>query len=199
MLIEKLLKWIAGPGDISSVGGSAEILDVRGFSVLVENSRPDISTRDVLARLDDSLALIERYQPWRLRHLERDLKQFLVARFPCRGAYFPDERTCMTELTFLARRDISPATVASSIVHEGVHARVDRMGVRREMRDRAKEERLCRRAELEFGRALPDELGGPVIERALGTLSLADEEVAPEIDWNEAFDRQQTVDQAARP
>lgn len=199
MLIEKLLKWIAGPADTSAIGGSAEILEVRGFRVFVENSRPDISTRDVLARLDDSLTLIERYQPWRLRHLERDLNQFLVARFPCRGAYFPDERVCMTELTFLARRDISPATVASSIVHEGVHARVDRMGVRREMRDRAKEERLCRRAELEFGRALPDELGGPVIERALGTLSLADEEVAPEIDWNEAFDRQQTVDQAAQP
>lgn len=197
-MIEKLLKWIAGPADVASNGGSTEIHEVRGFRVLVENSRPDISTGDVLVRLDDSLSLIERYQPWRLRHLERDLKQFLVARFPCRGAYFPDERTCMTELTFLARRDISPATVASSIVHEGIHARVDRMGVQREMRDRAKEERLCRRAELEFGRALPPELGRPVIERALGTLALADEEVAPEIDWNEAFDRQQSVDRAAQ-
>lgn len=197
-MIEKLLKWIAGPADVASNGGSTEIHEVRGFRVLVENSRPDISTGDVLVRLDDSLSLIERYQPWRLRHLERDLKQFLVARFPCRGAYFPDERTCMTELTFLARRDISPATVASSIVHEGIHARVDRMGVQREIRDRAKEERLCRRAELEFGRALPPELGRPVIERALGTLALADEEVAPEIDWNEAFVRQQSVDQAAQ-
>lgn len=197
-MIEKLLKWIAGPADVASIGGEPEIHEVRGFRVLVENSRPDISTGDVLVRLDDSLSLIERYQPWRLRHLERDLKQFLVARFPCRGAYFPDERMCMTELTFLARRDISPATVASSIVHEGIHARVDRMGVQREMRDRAKEERLCRRAELEFGRALPPELGRPVIERALGTLALADEEVAPEIDWNEAFDRQQSVDRAAQ-
>ncbi len=197
-MIEKLLKWIAGPADVASIAGSPEIHEVRGFRVLVENSRLDISTSDVLVRLDDSLALVERYQPWRLRQLERDLKQFLVARFPCRGAYFPDERTCMTEITFLARRDISPATVASSIVHEGIHARVDRMGVQREMRDRAKEERLCRRAELESGRALPPELGRPVIERALGTLALADEEVAPEIDWNEAFDRQQSVDQAAQ-
>src|SRR5688572_2541377 len=198
-MIERFFKWIAGPADVESVGGSVETHDVRGFRVLVENSRPDIATSDVLARLDDSLALIERYQPWRLRHLERDLKQFLIARFPCRGAYFPEERTCMTELTFLARRDISPAIVASSIVHEGVHARVDLMGVKREDRDRAKEERLCRRAELEFGRALPEELGRPVIERALGTLSLADDEVAPDIDWNEAFERQQTVDQAVRP
>ena len=197
-MIERLLKWIAGPADAASINSGAEVHDVRGFRVVVENSRQDITTHDVIERLDDSLALIERYQPWRLRHLERDLNQFLVARFPCRGAYFPEERTCMTELTFLARRDISPATVASSIVHEGIHARVDRMGVSREMRDRAREERLCRRAELYFGRALPPELGQPVIERALGTLALADAEVAPEIDWNEAFHRQQSVDRTAQ-
>lgn len=197
-MIERLLNWIARPAATATVSGGAAIHEVRGFRIMVENSRADISTSDVLGRLEDALALIDQHQPWRLRHLERDLKQFLVARFPCRGAYFPDERTCMTELTFLARRDISPATVASSIVHEGIHARVDRMGVSREMRDRAREERLCRRAELEFGRALPAELGRPVIERALGTLSLADAEVAPEIDWNEAFDRQQSVDRAAQ-
>ena len=197
-MIEKLLKWMTGTADTARINGSAEVHEVRGFRVVVENSRQDITTHDVIERLDDSLALIERYQPWRLRHLERDLNQFLVARFPCRGAYFPEERTCMTELTFLARRDISPATVASSIVHEGIHARVDRMGVSREMRDRAREERLCRRAELDFGRALPPELGQPVIERALGTLALADAEVAPEIDWNEAFHRQQSVDRAAQ-
>lgn len=197
-MIEKLLKWIAGPADAASLNAGAEVHEVRGFRVIVENSREDIATNDVLARLDDSLALIEQHQPWRLRHLERDLNQFLVARFPCRGAYFPEERTCMTELTFLARRDISPATVASSIVHEGIHARVDRMGVSRETRDRAREERLCRRAELDFGRALPPELGRPVVERALGTLALADAEVAPEIDWNEAFHRQQSVDRAAK-
>src|SRR4029079_1300546 len=110
----------------------------------------------------EALSLIERYQPWRLRHLQRDLVQFLIVRYPCRGAYFPDERTCMTELTFLARRDITAAPVASSIVHEGIHARVDRMGVRRAGRDRAREERLCRRAELEFGLSLPEALGAPV-------------------------------------
>ncbi|HUQ20710.1 MAG TPA: hypothetical protein VM099_13930 [Gemmatimonadaceae bacterium] len=141
--------------------------------------------------------MIERHQPWRLTHLRRDLKQILVVRFPCRGAYIPAERTCVTELTFLARRDITAATVASSIVHEGIHARVHRMGVRAEDRDRAKEERLCRRAELAFGRALPADLGGPVIERALGTLMLADEEVAPEIDWSEAAAKQEEIDRLA--
>ncbi len=128
---------------------------VRGVPVMVENSRPDIATAAVLERLDEALALIGQYQPWRLRHLQRDVRHIHVVRFPCRGAYIPGQRVCVTELTFLDRRDITAAPVASSIIHEGMHARVDRMGVRAEGRDRAREERLCRRAELAFGESLP--------------------------------------------
>jgi hypothetical protein len=173
------------------------VTHVRGLDVVVENTRPDIETKDVLHRLDEALSLIERHQPWRLGHLRRDLKRILIARFPCRGAYIPGERTCITELTFLARRDITAATVASSIVHEGIHARVDCMGVSPERRDRAKEERLCRRAELEFGQSLPVELGRPVVERALAALTLEDEEVAPAIDWDEAQAVQNEIDRRA--
>lgn len=197
-MFQRFLEWFGQPPDDArerpDERAVSEVHEVRGFRVQVENTRPDIATEDVLFRFEEALALIEQYQPWRLRHLHRDLEQFLIARFPCRGAYFPDQRTCMTELTFLARRDISAAPVASSIVHEGIHARVDRMGVRRDNRDRAREERLCRRAELEFGLALPREIGAPVIERAIGTLQLADEEVAPEIDWAEAEAKQRAVD-----
>ena len=171
---------------------------MHGIPVSVENTRPDIATADVLARLDEALALIERYQPWRLRHLQRDLDEIRVVRFPCRGAWIPNEGACVTELTFLARRDISAAPVASSIIHEGMHARVDRMGVSRAGRDRAREERLCRRAELEFGRSLPADLGAPVVQRALESLDLADQDVAPAIDWNEALRRQNEIDRRAR-
>lgn len=170
---------------------------VRGFEVVVENSRPDIATANVIARLDEALALIERHQPWRLRHLRRDLRFFWIVRYPCRGAYLPDQRACMTELTFLDRRDITAATVASSIIHEGMHARVDRMLGQREERDRAREERLCRRAELEFGQSLPPSLGAPVVERALASLQLADRDVAPDIDWRVALARQDAVDRQA--
>src|SRR5690606_38987502 len=174
-----------------------EAHQVRGFEVVVENSRPDIATSDVLQRLDEALALIEQYQPWRLSHLRRDLSRFVVVRYPCRGAYFPGDRSCMTELTFLARRDITAAPVASSIVHEGVHARVDnwrrRFGGERSEGGMAREERLCRKAELAFGRALPAALGAPVVERALASLTLSDDEVAPTIDWRLAHARQQAV------
>lgn len=167
---------------------------MRGFTVVVENTRKDIATRDVLARLDESLAMIERHQPWRLRHLRRDLKQIRVTRFPSRGAYFPEHRACLVELTFLARRDIGPATVASTIVHEGLHARVHRMGVDEAGRDRAREERICRRAELEFGQSLPPDVGAPVVERAMASLQLDDGDVAPAIDWEEAMRRTREVD-----
>jgi hypothetical protein len=159
---------------------------VRGFRVVVDNTRPDIATADVIARLDEALALIEKYQPWRLAHLRRDLSQYLIARFPCRGAYFPAERTCLTELTFLARRDIGAAVVAANIIHEGMHARAHRMAPNKNPQSSAREERLCRRAELEFGQALPMEIGRPVIERASLMFELPDEDVAPAIDWNEA-------------
>ncbi|HVE79913.1 MAG TPA: hypothetical protein VNA89_13690 [Gemmatimonadaceae bacterium] len=196
-MLRRLLSALSGGRRGPADAPRAELHEVRGFRVVVENSRPDIATADVLARLDEALALIERHQPWRLRHLRRDLRQFWVVRYPCRGAYFPGERTCMTELTFLARRDITAAPVAASIVHEGMHARVDRMGVRPESRDPAREERICRRAELDFGQRLPAELGAPVVERARASLALADEDVAPAIDWQEAFRRQGAVDRAA--
>jgi hypothetical protein len=170
---------------------------LRGIRVVVENTRPDIETSAVIERLDESLALIGKYQPWRLRHIARDVKAIRVVRYPCRGAFIPDERVIVTELTFLARRDISAAPVASSILHEGVHARVHAMGVSPYDRDRAKEERLCRRAELSFGRALPVDLGEPVVERALATLQMDDEGVAPAIDWNEAMRRTNDVDRSA--
>jgi hypothetical protein len=196
-MIRRLLAPLVGRLHQWATSKLTEVHEVRGFRVVVENTRPDIATADVLARLDEALGLIEHFQPWRLRHLRRDLRQFWVVRYPCRGAYFPAERTCMTELTFLARRDITAAPVAASIVHEGMHARVHRTGVRPASRDPAREERICRRAELDFGLALPADLGAPVIERARDSLQLSDAEVAPAVDWAEAMRRQVAVDQAA--
>jgi hypothetical protein len=169
---------------------------IRGIPVRVENTRPDIETVFVLARLDAALALIEQYQPWRLWHLRRDVAHIWITAFPCRGAYFPDRRAVLTELSFLAREaEFTPAVIASSILHEGVHARVDRMT--RGPRDTAREERLCRRAELAFGQSLPPDLGEPVIERAVATLGLNDAGVAPAIDWSAAHAAKASADAQA--
>jgi hypothetical protein len=175
---------------------------VHRIPVVVENTRRDIDTGHVLARLDRALALIERYQPWRFRHLQGDITRIAVKAFPCRGAYFPADRTILTELTFLAREaEFTDAIVASSILHEGVHARVDRMGDRFGFRhpsaSRAREERLCRRAEVIFGASLPPALGAPVLERAGALSALSDREVAPDIDWAAAWAAKARADREA--
>ncbi len=182
------------------------LFTIHGIAVQVLNSRPDIATADVVERLTESLTLIGRCQPWRLRHLQRDVRAIRVERYACRGAFSPSERVIITELTFLARRDITAAPVASSILHEGVHARVQAMtdalaswtGIHAGGRDSAREERLCRRAELAFGQSLPAELGAPVIERALASLQLDDVGVAPRVDWQEAQRRVDEVDRRAQ-
>ena len=153
---------------------------VRGLRVVVDNTRPDISTTDVLQRLDLALGLIERYAPSHFRRLRRDFDHILVQRYACRGAYLPDRRACMVELTFAVNRDFTPSQVAATILHEAMHARLHRLGFPLEMADRARQERFCRRAEIEFGQAVPD--GAPIVERALATLDARDEEVAPHID-----------------
>lgn len=173
---------------------------VRGVPVEVLNTRADISTEQVFARAEAVLALVERHQPWRLAHLRRDLARIRVERFACRGAYFAETRSCLLELTFMVNPAFSDAQVAATLVHEGMHARLDRLttrfGVAAFAEQPARHERICRRAELEWGRAVPG--GEAVVERALASMALADEDVAPAIDWREAAGRVAEADQAAR-
>jgi len=169
--------------------------EVRGLPVVVNNTRPDIDTVDVLARLDRTLALIERYVPHHFRRLKRDFAYIVVQRFACRGAYFHEQRACLVELTFTVNPDFSDAEVAATILHEAMHARLHQLGFPLEMEDRARQERFCRRAEIEFGLLVPN--GERVVERAAWTVDQSDEDVAPVIDPNLAAQRIAEVDREA--
>jgi hypothetical protein len=169
--------------------------EVLGIPVVVHNTRPDIDTSAVIARLERSLSLIERYVPHHFRHLERDFAFIVVQRFACRGAYFHELRACLAELTFTVNPDFTDAEVAATILHEAMHARLHTLGFPLEMEDRARQERFCRRAEIEFGALVPG--GERVIARAQWTSDLSDEEVAPVIDPRLATERIAEVDRAA--
>jgi hypothetical protein len=170
--------------------------EVLGLPVIVYNTRPDIDTNAVIARLERSLSLIERYVPHHFRHLKRDFAYIVVQRFACRGAYFHEQRACLVELTFTVNPEFSDAEVAATILHEAMHARLDTLGFPLQMEDRARQERFCRRAEIEFGTLVPG--GERVVERAQWTSELSDEEVAPAIDPRIAAQRIAEVDRAAR-
>jgi hypothetical protein len=165
---------------------------IRGVRVSVINTRPEIDTEQVFTRVDATLGLIETHVPWHFRRLRRDFSGIVVERFPCRGAFFPETRTCLFELTFSVNPSFSDAQRAASILHEAMHARLHAAGVHAEPGDKAREERFCRRAEVEFGKLVPD--GGPVVQRALESLAMADDEVAPEIDWDVARQRMVQAD-----
>ena len=171
---------------------------IDGIRVDVLNTRADLSTERVFRRAEAVIERVRQYQPWRLAHIRRDIAGIVVIRYACRAAYLPDTRACMLELTFMANEQFSDSQVAASLVHEGMHARLDRLtarfGVTPFAAARARHERICRRAELDFGLAVPD--GAPVVQRAVESMRLADDEVAPEIEWGEAGRRVAEVDRA---
>lgn len=176
-------------------GGATVTRTVRGLPVVVHNTRADIETEHVLSRLDESLALIERYQPWHFRRFHRDFAAVWVRRWPCRGAFLPEQRVCLVELTFLVNPEFTTAQIASTILHEGMHARLHARHVEHTPRNAARHERFCRRAEIEFGRLVPG--GEPIVERALASLAAPDEDVAPVIDWELARRRMDAIDRDA--
>jgi hypothetical protein len=169
---------------------------IHGLPVRLINTRSDISSAQVLARLTQALDLIATCVPRRFLRMQHDFAGLVVRRFPCRGAFFPQERECLVELTFTVNPRHTISEIAASIVHEATHARVARMCGPLPQEQRAREERLCRKAELEFGLAIPD--GGIVVERARFALGMADQEVAPEVDWAEGARRVAAVDAQAR-
>ena len=171
-------------------GWAAEDRTLRGIPVTLINTRPDIDSETVFRRLDTALGMIQQYQPQTFTQISQDFSSIRVVRYPCRAAFYPDSRMCLVELTFSVNPEFTEAQVASSIVHEGMHARMHAIG-QSDPSERPDEERLCRQAELEFGRAIPN--GESIVQRALESLALDDEGVAPIIDWNEA---QQAVAEA---
>jgi hypothetical protein len=129
-----------------------------------------------------ALGLIAEYQPHRVRRLPRDMDVIWVREHTmCRAAFYgwPDLRACVLDDFFVGT--FPEAQIASSIVHEGIHARLRSAGVPWSncQSARAREERLCREAELSFGLAIPN--GEAVAERARLSLLLDDDGVAPRL------------------
>jgi hypothetical protein len=169
---------------------------IRGCPTTIINTRPDIDTTDALGRLDGALALLERYVPHHYRRLPRDVAGFLIERRAYRGAFLPATRMLLVELTFVVNRSFSLAQVAATILHEGMHARLYRRGLATGADESHRQERFCRRAEIEFGRLVPG--GEPIVERAVAALTLSNREIAPVVDPDLAARRIAEVDRAAR-
>lgn len=140
---------------------------------------------ELYARVDAALELIERHSPWRMRRVRTDVPRiWLYRQAYTRASYRYDARAAILDTYFVMHHP--PEAVAASIVHEAVHARLGKHAFER---TRAWEERMCRRAEVDLGRHLPN--GAAVIARAQAAYEASDEDVAPAVDWKEAGREQQ--------
>lgn len=179
MIRERFLRWLRRKAN-QVILAFSETRVIHGIPVLVTNTLPDTTNDDLYEKIAGALGLIAEYEPMRLRRLQRDFVRIWITRQAgYRASFLSASRSCKLDTFFVAT--FSEAEIASSVIHEAVHARVHASGV--QVYDRAREERLCRRAELKFGRAVPE--GEAVVERAQESLALMDEDVAPEIDWEQ--------------
>lgn len=148
---------------------------MHGIEVVVRNDYLHASTEAMFHKVQAALGLIADAQPWRIPMLRRDFARIVVRQNTGCRAMFEHSGSCVLDTFFVAT--FAPAQVASSIVHEGVHARLRGGGRVVPPELIAWEERLCRRAELGFGLRIPD--GAAVVERARGSLALSDRDIAP--------------------
>lgn len=147
---------------------------IHGIDVWLINDRQFATSDELFGKIAASLQLVADYAPWRLKAMRRDFARIFMHRQDGVRAMFDLMRNCSLDTYFVAT--FTAEQVASSIVHEAVHARL-RNG-RTIPRDLiAWEERLCRKAELAFGLRIPD--GTAVVERARAALALSDRDVAP--------------------
>jgi hypothetical protein len=173
-----ILRWMeraAASLGLESLVGDPRRGVMHGIEVWVLNDHLHATDEAMFATIAASLDLIAGAQPWRIPMLRRDFARIVIRQNTGCRAMFEHSGNCVLDTFFVAK--FAPAQVASSIVHEGVHARLRRGGRAVPPDLIAWEERLSRKAELGFGLRIPD--GAAVVERARQSLALSDRDVAP--------------------
>jgi hypothetical protein len=164
----------------------AESRRLHGIPVSVYRDSSKYDPEAIWAGLGAALDLIAAYKPVWIARLEELGVRIHVQTTPGTRAKLVGGDLAVLDSYFVS--SFLPAQIASSVVHEATHARVRARGIEYSTSTIAREERMCRRSELRLGYALlaAGEQGAEaVIQRAAAALSLADEQVAPAVDWRE--------------
>ena len=111
----------------------------------------------LLSRIEGALRLIKQHDSLHYSRVVNNLDRIWVHLLPNAAAHYDrslnacvfDERFVLLESTTLQR-------IASTIVHEATHARLERWGVEYDEKKRPRIEAICLRRELNFVTGLPD-------------------------------------------
>jgi len=125
----------------------------------------DHDSADILARVETALKVIRTYDPRRYHRLPQYLQRVWVRlQVPGNlGAYNSVLAACELDLRYVVRPDVQPADLASTVVHEATHARLDRFGYTEPIRARI--EAACRDQERAFADRLPQPEGDKIREK----------------------------------
>jgi hypothetical protein len=113
-----------------------------------------------LSRVERALLLVKQHSPLHYSRTIRDLECIWIFLLPDGLAEYKHSlRACVLDERFVADPATSVERIASAIVHEATHARLERYGIGYDEDRRARIEAICFRRELAFAARLPDSSG----------------------------------------
>lgn len=119
----------------------------------------------IFRRVEDALLLIKENDRLRYGRLIRDLERVWVRDLPgALGSFNKTLRACSLDREFVLAETTHPELIATTIVHEATHARIESCGIGYEEKLRPRIEAACFRRELAFAKKLPN--GEQVQEQA---------------------------------
>jgi hypothetical protein len=110
-----------------------------------------------LRRVEEALQLIKRHDTLHYSRIIRNLDRVWVHLLPSALAHYnPSLNACVLDERYVLKETMTLENLASTIIHEATHARLDRWGIRYEETLRYRIEAICLRRELNFLTKLPD-------------------------------------------
>jgi hypothetical protein len=122
-----------------------------------------------LGRVEDALRLIKDHHSLHYSRVIHNLDRIWVHLIPSYSAHYARSlNACVLDERFVLLETTSLERIASTIVHEATHARLERWGITYDEKLRARIESICFRRELNFLSKLP--LSEPLQEEIAYTL-----------------------------
>ena len=110
-----------------------------------------------LTRVESALLLIKQHSPLDYARIIRELERIWIdLLFHGLGEYKHSLRACILDERYVADSATTVGQIASTIVHEATHARLERYGIEYKEELRARIEAICFRREAAFAARLPD-------------------------------------------
>jgi hypothetical protein len=110
-----------------------------------------------LRRVEEALRLIKRHDTLNYSRITRNLDRIWVHLLPSARAHYDRSlNACALDERYVLNETMTLEQIASTIVHEATHARLERWGLQYLEAMRIRIEVICRRRELNFLAKLPD-------------------------------------------